>query len=62
MISNIGISSSDLNSLEEEPFIDKIKYAMKILVEKKVDSFIFHSKKKNYIHLLFTVDIFATKR
>lgn len=36
MVSNIGQSSLDLKSLEDEPFIDKSKHAMKILVEKKV--------------------------
>ncbi|XP_023246677.1 X-ray repair cross-complementing protein 5-like [Copidosoma floridanum] len=36
LLTNIGSTSLEQNSLEEEPFIDKAKYAMKILVEKKI--------------------------
>jgi hypothetical protein len=37
MTVNIGYTSFEQNSIEEESFIDKAKYAMKLLVEKKVN-------------------------
>lgn len=40
MVTNVGSTSLQLNSFEDEPFIDKAKYAMKMLVEKKVKLFI----------------------
>lgn len=36
MVANIGSTSMEQNSIEEEPFLDKEKYAMRILIEKKV--------------------------
>ncbi|NP_001135434.1 ATP-dependent DNA helicase II [Nasonia vitripennis] len=36
MVTNVGSTSLQLNSVEDEPFIDKAKFAMKMLVEKKI--------------------------
>ncbi|XP_058793850.1 uncharacterized protein LOC131665759 [Phymastichus coffea] len=36
MVTNVGSTSLEQNSYEDEPFIDKAKYAMKLLVEKKL--------------------------